>query len=115
MPGAGKSAVALKISSYFNIRCFAKDEYKEILFDTYGFKSRAEKVKLGTMAMEMMYVDAEESMKEGNLFILDNNFENSSKEGLYELLNKLCLLNPYISIVSKGIPLLGTISFSILL
>ncbi|MCQ3035647.1 MAG: AAA family ATPase [Bacilli bacterium] len=88
MPGAGKSAVALKISSYFNIRCFAKDEYKEILFDTYGFKSRAEKVKLGTMAMEMMYADAEESMKEGNLFILDNNFENSSKEGLYDLLNK---------------------------
>lgn len=88
MPGAGKSAVALKISRYFHIRCYAKDEYKELLFDTYGFKNRAEKVKLGTMAMEMMYADAEVSMQEGNLFLLDNNFENSSKEGLYNLLNK---------------------------
>lgn len=88
MPGAGKSALAIKMSSIFNIRCFAKDEYKEILFDTIGFKSRQEKVKLGVMAMEMMYQDAEKEMQNNTLFILDNNFENASKEGLEYLLNK---------------------------
>jgi len=88
MPGAGKSTFASQIACAFNIYSYAKDEYKEILFDTYGFKSREEKVKLGTMAMEMMYEEAEKAMQNNELFILDNNFENSSRDGLFQLLEK---------------------------
>ncbi len=57
----------------------------------YGIqnKRREEKVKLGTAAMEIMYYFAEQLLKTGKAFILENNFENASREGL------LCLLEKY--------------------
>ena len=64
-----------------------KRNWKTAKFDTVGFKCRNEKVALGIGAMEIMYYCAEQLMQTGAPFILENNFENSSKEGLKKILD----------------------------
>lgn len=47
-----------------------------------------EKVKLGIANMNIMYYMAEQLMKNRQAFILENNFENMSKDGLFLILKK---------------------------
>lgn len=88
IPASGKSTMAQYLSEQLNIPMFSKDSMKELLFDEIGFKSRAEKVKLGIAAMNMMYYAAEQMMKCDLPFILENNFEYASEAGLRELLDR---------------------------
>lgn len=88
IPAAGKSTMAEYLSEYFSIPMISKDTIKEVLFDYVGFRSREEKVKLGTASMHIMYYMAEQLMKLNQPFILENNFEYASKEGLNNILEK---------------------------
>ena len=81
IPASGKSTMAEYLSEALHIQVISKDKIKEI-----GFHSRTEKVSLGTGAMEIMYYFAEQMMKMGQPFILENNFENVSKPGIRSLL-----------------------------
>ena len=89
IPAAGKSTIARQLSEKLKLPMLSKDNIKEILFDQIGFESRSEKVRLGTASMEIMYYAAAQLMKVNLPFILENNFENASKEGL------VCLLERY--------------------
>jgi len=82
IPASGKSTTAKKISQAFKIPCFSKDAIKEQLFDTVGFSSRAEKMKLNLAATLMLYDVAEQLMKNNLPFILENNFENQTADGI---------------------------------
>lgn len=86
LPAVGKSTMARVISETMGISIVSKDDIKEILFDTVGFKSREEKLNLGTASMMVMYYAAEKIMAVGSSIILDNNFESSSRDGLEALL-----------------------------
>lgn len=86
MPAAGKSYMARKLSEYLGIPMFSKDDMKELLFDTVGFRNRQEKVALGVGAMEILYYAAGQVMDRGGSVILENNFENASIPGLKKLL-----------------------------
>ena len=88
MPASGKSTIAQKISQSLNLPVFSKDSAKEVLFDTVGFSCRAEKVQLGVAAMRVMYYTAEQMMRANKPFILENNFENESVQGIFQLLEK---------------------------
>lgn len=88
MPASGKSSIAKAIGEKWNLPVISKDSIKELLFDNVGFQSRAEKVNLGTAAMEIMYYTAEQLMKAKQPFILENNFEYSSEHGIKTLLNR---------------------------
>lgn len=88
IPAAGKSTMAEVLAEHFGLPVISKDKMKELLYDTIGFCSREEKVKLGIASMNVMYYMAEQFMKRGQAFILENNFENVSKEGLLEILEK---------------------------
>lgn len=88
MPASGKSTIANKLSAFLQIPVLSKDAIKEILFDDLGFTGREEKVKLGVAAMHILYYAAARMMKAGNPFILENNFEDSSVEGIMELLKR---------------------------
>lgn len=88
IPAAGKSTMAEVLAEHFGLPVISKDKMKELLYDTIGFCSREEKVKLGIASMNIMYYMAEQLMKRGQSFILENNFENVSKEGLLEILGK---------------------------
>ena len=88
IPAAGKSTAAEFLSDRLNLPMISKDKIKECLFDTVGFTSRDEKVKLGSGSMEIIYYMAGQLMKKGQPFILENNFEHASTEGLRQLLVK---------------------------
>lgn len=88
IPASGKTTFSKYLSKELGIPVISKDYIKEILYDDLGFQSRAEKVKLGVASMNIMYGLAEESMKIGALVILENNFENSSKPKLIEIIKK---------------------------
>ena len=66
----------------------SKDTIKEFLYDHIGFQSREEKVNLGIASMEIMYYIAGQLMKARQPFILENNFEYSSEQGIKTLLAK---------------------------
>lgn len=86
IPASGKTTFSKYLSKELRIPVISKDFIKEILFDELGFQSRAEKVQLGVTSMNIMYGLAKESMKIGVPVILENNFENGSKEKLIELI-----------------------------
>lgn len=88
IPAAGKSVLAEKLSEDLGIPWFSKDSIKEELYDTIGFMSRDEKVKLGTAATSILYYLAEQMMQCRRPFILENNFEVSSRQGLAALLSR---------------------------
>ena len=88
MPASGKSTIAERISAILGLPLLSKDAIKEILFDDLGFTSREEKVRLGVAAMHMMYYAAQQLMKAGKPFILENNFEDASMEGISDLLER---------------------------
>lgn len=80
--------MAEALSERLKLPVISKDTIKELLFDNVGFQSRAEKVKLGIASMEIMYDAAGQLMKAGQPFILENNFEYSSEQGMKSLLEK---------------------------
>ena len=82
IPASGKSTIARILSERLSLPVLSKDCIKEVLFDQIGFDSRSEKVALGVAAMEVMYYAAEQLMKTHLPFILENNFEHSSAEGI---------------------------------
>lgn len=80
--------MANAIAEKYGLPVISKDTIKELLFDHVGFRSREEKVNLGIASMEIMYYAAEQLMKAGQPFILENNFEYSSERGIRILLTK---------------------------
>ncbi len=88
IPAAGKSTMANAMSERLKLPVISKDTIKELLFDNVGFRSRAEKVNLGIASMEIMHYVADQLMKAGQAFILENNFEYSSQHGINNLLEK---------------------------
>ncbi len=88
IPAAGKSTMAEMIAERLKLPVISKDTVKELLFDNVGFQSREEKVNLGIASMEIMYYVAGQLMKAGQSFILENNFEYSSEQGIKTLLEK---------------------------
>jgi cytidylate kinase len=88
IPASGKTTIADFIATNLALPVISKDKIKEVMYDDIGFQSREEKIKLGNASMNIMYYLAEQLMKTHNPFILENNFENSSKESLALILEK---------------------------
>lgn len=88
IPAAGKSTLAGFLSESLHLPLISKDQIKEIMYDDIGFRSRAEKVRLGIAGMNIMYYTAGQLMKVKQPFILENNFENVSRDGLMKLLDQ---------------------------
>lgn len=102
MPASGKSTLAVKLSEKLHYPMFSKDSMKELLYDTVGFRSRAEKVALGTGAMEILYYAAGQVLARGGSVILENNFENASREGIQRLLEQYRC--PAVTVLLTGKP-----------
>lgn len=88
IPASGKSTLASVLSDRLHIPMLSKDSIKELLFDDIGFHSRAEKVALGAAAQNVLYYAARQLLRSGTPFILENNFESSSRDSLLSLLSE---------------------------
>ena len=86
VPASGKTTMAKRLSQALNAPVFSKDAIKETLYDTVGFASRAQKVKLGEAAFAMMIQAADECLAHGLPVILENNFETATNPALRDML-----------------------------
>jgi len=82
LPASGKSSFADYASKELSIPVIAKDDIKEKLFDTIGFKSYSEKTQLDIAAANIMMFTAAKILDAGGSVILDNNFEDRNIENL---------------------------------
>ena len=88
LPATGKSAFANLLSRELGIPCLSKDGIKESLFDSLGFQSRKEKVRLGEAAYRILLEQAEKILSHGLTVALENNFEDISRAPLMEMLKR---------------------------
>ena len=88
MPATGKSTLAAYLSKTLGFPVFSKDSIKETLFDTLGFSSRAEKVRLGVAANEIMLNSAKSCLICGQSCILENNFETATNPELQKMIEQ---------------------------
>ena len=86
LPASGKSSFAAYASEALSLPVIAKDDIKEHLFDTVGFRSYEEKVRLDITAVNTMLATAAELLDSGKSVILDNNFEDRNRAGLEKLI-----------------------------
>lgn len=77
MPATGKSTVAKKLKEHFGYPILEKDEIKEALFDTIGYRNLPEKRQLDRAATAVLMQTAEGLLKSGCSLILVNNFESA--------------------------------------
>ena len=82
LPASGKSSFADYASKELSIPVITKDDIKEKLFDTIGFKSYSEKTQLDIAAANIMMLAASKILEAGKSVILDNNFEDRNLENL---------------------------------
>lgn len=88
VPASGKTSFAKYLKEKLSIPVVSKDQIKELLFDSVGFKSRTEKVKLGAASMNIVIYFAENCMQAGESLIIENNFVEADKAIINKLLNK---------------------------
>ena len=86
IPASGKSTLARELGARLGLPVFSKDAIKELLFDTVGFESREEKVRLGEASLRILCYNAAQLMQRQQPFILENNFENTGAEEVLSLL-----------------------------
>lgn len=82
LPASGKTTFAGQLGEALSLPVISKDRIKELLYDTVGFGSRAEKVTLSVAGTKLLVYYAESLMRTGQDFILENNFEHVTKPPL---------------------------------
>lgn len=86
LPASGKSSFAAYAGKELRIPVIAKDDIKEILFDTVGFRCYEEKTALDIAAADSMMYAASKILSCGGSVILDNNFEDRNIPNLEKLI-----------------------------
>ena len=80
-PGAGKSTLALRLADEFRLPLLMRDQIKEVLFDTLGWKDREWSMKLGGASYELLFHRLEGQLKARKAAIIESPFlpKNLSK------------------------------------
>ena len=76
-PASGKSTLAKWLSKELGIPFFSKDNIREVLFDSLGWKDRKWAQMLGRASIDIMFYLAEMQFEAGCSVILDNSFDPS--------------------------------------
>ena len=73
-PSAGKTTLARRIARDLGIPLFARDDIKEILFDSLGWSDRAWSRKVGHASWQILYHAMEELLRAGQSLVVESNF-----------------------------------------
>jgi len=73
-PCSGKTTLARCIAQEFHLPLVAKDDIKESLFDSLGWKDRAWSKKLGRATFEVLFYFVESQLAAGRSLIAEANF-----------------------------------------
>ncbi len=88
MPATGKSTLAKKISHQLSAPILEKDEIKEELFDTVGYKDLTEKRMLDRAATAVLLRCTEAILSSGDSLIIVNNFESNMSETVSSMIDR---------------------------
>jgi len=75
LPCTGKTDLGKRLANKFNLPYVSKDEIKELLFDSLGWKDRKWSKKLGLTSYDLLYFFAESQLKASKSFIIESNFK----------------------------------------
>ena len=87
MPATGKSTIAKKIAGKLGLPILEKDDIKEELFDTVGYKDLTEKRMLDRAATAVLLRCTESVLKSGQALIIVNNFESNMREKVQQMID----------------------------
>ena len=73
-PGAGKTTLARSLSQALNLPLISKDDVKDILFDTLGWKDRQWSMKLGEASFEILFHLLECQLKANKSAVVETAF-----------------------------------------
>ena len=73
-PAAGKSTLALRLADELKLPLLMKDQIKEVLFDTLGWKDREWSMKLGGASFELLFDRLECQLKARKPAIVETAF-----------------------------------------
>ena len=88
MPATGKSTIAKKIAKELSLPILEKDDIKEELFDTVGYKDLTEKRMLDKAATAVLLRCTEEVLKSGQSLIIVNNFESNMRDKVQAMIDR---------------------------
>jgi predicted kinase len=74
LPGTGKTTLGKKLAEEFRLPFICKDDIKEFLFDSLGWKDREWSKKLGVASYGLLYYITEANLKAGKSLIVETNF-----------------------------------------
>lgn len=73
-PASGKTTLARSLAESLTLPLFAKDDFKELLFDTLGWSDRAWSRKLGSASMRLLFAALEAELRAARSCIVEANF-----------------------------------------
>lgn len=74
LPGTGKTTLSREIAEALDIPLIAKDDIKEIMFDTIGWSDKAFSAKLAHATFGIMDYITEQHLKTGSSILLESNY-----------------------------------------
>jgi predicted kinase len=74
-PGAGKTTLARRLAREFDLPLVAKDDIKELLFDSLGWQDREWSKQLGRATYDLIYYFVETQLAVGRSLIVESNFD----------------------------------------
>ncbi|MHA1448632.1 MAG: AAA family ATPase [Candidatus Hodarchaeales archaeon] len=88
-PASGKTSLGLRIASELKLPFISKDDIKELLFDSLGWKDREWSKKLGMTSMKIMYHVLESNLAVNKPVIIETAFYREiESERILQLKNK---------------------------
>ncbi|MGH2351625.1 MAG: AAA family ATPase [Chloroflexota bacterium] len=79
-PGSGKTTLARRLAGELRLPLLAKDDIKEILYDTLGAPDAARSRELGMAAMMLLYAFAGRLLEAGVGVVVESNFYRGLSE-----------------------------------
>ena len=84
---AGKTTLANKLADRYKIVAFNKDEFKEVIANTYSFKTREESRQISILAVESMINIFTHFAVVNKPLILESNFHQDEIKKIHDLAN----------------------------